>query len=160
MFEHLEEKEAVKIATLIEENGYLFYTHLAKRTDDKDLKAVLKKLAYEEKKHKRILENKYYPEAGFGETITDEEIDIEEYVEKTTDPKVFTLNIDMEKLVDAIDSPKKAILLAVQAERYASEYFEGMAGKASTEDGRRMYKELADEERHHIDMLETLIKTL
>jgi rubrerythrin len=158
VFEHLEEKEAVKIASLIEKNGYAFYTHLAERAEDRDVKATLKKLASEETRHMKLLEDKYYPEAGFGDLITEEEIDIEEYVNKTTDPKVFTLNIDMERLVHTIDTVHKAILLAMHAERYAAEYFEGVAEKASTEDGKRIYKELADEERKHARELEALLE--
>ncbi|MEE9591452.1 MAG: ferritin family protein, partial [Thermodesulfobacteriota bacterium] len=93
LFEHLEEKEAVKKASLIEKNGYAFYAHLAERAEDRDIKVTLKKLASEEKRHMKVLEDKYYPEAGFGDLITNEEIDIEEYVNKTMDEKVFTLNI-------------------------------------------------------------------
>ena len=73
--------------------------------------------------------------------ITEEEIDMEEHVDHTTNPKIFALNIDMEKLVNSIDSVRKAVLLAVQAERYAAEFFEGLAEKAETEDGRQYVPE-------------------
>jgi rubrerythrin len=159
LFEHLEEKEAVKKASLIEKNGYDFYAHLAERAEDRDIKVTLKKLASEEKRHMKVLEDKYYPEAGFGDLITNEEIDIEEYVNKTMDEKVFTLNLDMEKLVHTIDTVHKAILLAMHAERYTAEYFEGMAEKTSTEDGKKIYKELADEERKHARELEVLLES-
>lgn len=160
IFEHLEEKEAVETASLIERNGFAFYSILADRTDDKKVKAVFKKLAKDEKKHIKILENKYYPEAGFGEQITDEEIAIENYVSRSADPKIFTEEIDVEKLIRAIDNIKKAVMLAMHTERYASEYFEGMAKKASTKEGAAMYKELADEERMHAKELEVLFKSM
>lgn len=159
-FEHIEEKEAVEIASLIEKNGFAFYSILADKTEDKNIKTVLKKLAKDEKRHMKILENKYYPEAGFGEQITDEEIAIEDYVSRSTDPKIFTEEIDVKKLVHAIDSIKKAVMLALHTERYASEYFEGMAKKASTKEGAEMYKKLADEERTHVKELEAVLKSM
>jgi rubrerythrin len=70
------------------------------------------------------------------------------------------LNIDMEKLVNSIDSVRKAVLLAVQAERYAAEFFEGLAEKAETEDGRRMYQSLVEEEKGHARALVALLDTL
>lgn len=159
-FEHLEEKEAVEIASLIEKNGFAFYSILADKTEDKKIKAVFRKLAKDEKKHMKILEAKYYPEAGFGEQITDEEIAIEDYVSRSADPKIFTEEIDVGKLVHAVDSIKKAVILAIHTERYSAEYFEGMAKKASTQDGVKMYKELADEEREHVKVLEDIMKSM
>jgi len=159
MFEHMEEKEAVKIATRIEENGYAFYTLLAKKADDKKVKEVLKRLAAEESRHMKVIEEKFYPQAGFSDIITEEEIDMEEHVDLTADPRIFALNIDIEKLVHSIDSVKKAILLAVQAERYAAEFFESMAGKATTEEGKRMYLSLVEEERGHAKALAALVET-
>ena len=44
-FEHLEEKEAVEIASLIERNGFAFYSILAEKAEDKTVKAAFKKLA-------------------------------------------------------------------------------------------------------------------
>src|SRR3990167_10849508 len=102
-FEHLEEKEAVEIASLIERNGFAFYSILADKVEDKTVKDVFKKLAKEEKRHINALERRYYPEAGFGEQITDEEIAIEDYVSRSADPKIFTEEINVERLVHAID---------------------------------------------------------
>ncbi len=160
MFEHMEEKEAVKIATLIEKNGYAFYKHLAKKTEDKGIKAIMERLAAEEARHMKVIEEKFYPEVGFGDLITEEEIDMEEHVDHMTNPKIFAMNIDMEKLVHSIDSVRKAVLLAVQAERYAAEFFEGLAEKAETEDGRRMYRSLVEEEKGHARALVALLDTL
>ena len=160
VFEHLEEKEAVEIASLIERNGFAFYSILADKVEDKTVKDVFKKLAKEEKRHINVLEKRYYPEAGFGEQITDEEIAIEDYVSRSTDPKIFTEEINVERLVHAIDSVKKAVILAIHTEKYASEYFEGMAEKATTKGGAEMYKELADEERGHVKVLEDIMKSM
>ena len=42
MFEHIEEKEAVKTAALLEVNGYRFYKLLAEKTENKQAKTVLR----------------------------------------------------------------------------------------------------------------------
>lgn len=159
-FEHLEEKEAVEVAALIEKNGFAFYSLLSDRAEDTMMKAVFKKLAKDEKKHLKMFEKKYYPDAGFGEEITEEELAIEDYVARTADPKIFTEEMDVEKLVHAIDSMKKAVVLAIHTEKYASEYFEEMARKASTEEGADMYRKLAQEERGHAKELEAALKSL
>lgn len=160
IFEHLEEKEAVEIASLMKRNGFAFYSMLAYKTDDKKVKAAFKELAKDEKRHLKILEKRYYPEAGFGEEVTEEEITIEDYIYRTADPKIFTEEIDVEKLVHAIDSVKKAVMLAIHTEKYSAEYFEGMVEKASTKQGVAMYRELAEEERGHVKVLENILKSV
>ncbi|KKR30325.1 MAG: hypothetical protein UT63_C0102G0004, partial [Candidatus Gottesmanbacteria bacterium GW2011_GWC2_39_8] len=87
VFEHLEEKEAVEIAALIEKNGFAFYSILADKTKKKSIKAVFKKLAKDERRHMKILEDKYYPEAGFGEQITEEEL--KQLLETKTNPIAY-----------------------------------------------------------------------
>ncbi|MEK7803988.1 MAG: hypothetical protein AAB251_06260, partial [Deltaproteobacteria bacterium] len=62
--------------------------------------------------------------------------------------------------VAVIDSVKKAVQLAIHTERYASEYFKGMAKKASTKEGAAMYTELAAEEMEHAKKLDAILKSL
>ena len=49
LFDHIEEKEAVERAALIEKNGITFYTLLAEKITDKGMKAVIKRLMEDEK---------------------------------------------------------------------------------------------------------------
>lgn len=161
VFEHLEEKEAVKTAAIIEVNGYAFYTLLSKKAEDKEVKAILKKLAEDEKRHLRVIENKFFPEAGFpAEDITDEELEIEEYVERSARADIFTKKINVDDLVKVLDSPKKALLLALDTERHSVEFFTEMARKAETEDARTIYRELVDEEAAHVRQIEGLIASV
>lgn len=159
LFDHIEEKEAVERAALIEKNGITFYTLLAEKIADKGMKAVIKRLMEDEKKHLRIIENKYFPEAGFPIDVTDEEIEIEKYVKRNT-PDLFTKRINIEKLVALVNEPKKALLIALDTEVHSAEYFENLAKRATTEDGRKIYKELAEEERGHVRDIEELLKSL
>ncbi|MCK4847260.1 MAG: hypothetical protein KAS88_06250 [Deltaproteobacteria bacterium] len=160
MFEHFEEKEAVEKAALIEKNGKKFYSLLIDKIDDENITSVLKELLYDEGKHLEILEKKYFPEAGFSDEITEEEIEIEKYVEERGVPDMFTRRINIEKLVDAIDEPKKALLIALDTEVHAVEFFEDLAKNAKTPEGRKMYKELAEEERTHVGHIKGLLSQI
>jgi len=159
LFDHIEEKEAVERAALIEKNGIAFYTLLAERVNDKGIRAVIKRLAADEKRHLRIIENKYFPEAGFPIEVTDEEIEIEKYVKKNT-PDLFTRRINIEKLFALVTEPKKALLIALDTEVHSAEYFENLAKRAMTEDGRKIYRELAEEEKGHVRDIEEILESL
>ncbi len=156
----IEEKEAVKIASMIERNGMAFYSRLANEVEDGGVKHVLERLVDDEKRHARTLEEVYYPDAGFGEEITEEEVDLEDFVSKNKDPAIFTRNIDIDKVVGALKGVREALLFALHTERFSVDYFEEMSEKAGTERGRQMYKRLADEERGHVELVEDLLRSL
>lgn len=156
-FDHLEEKEAVKKAALIEQNGHRFYTLLAANTDDRDAQAVFKRLAADETKHLKVIEKRFFPEAGLGEHITDEELALEEYIEGSGASDIFTRRIDVDALVKLIDHPRKALIVALDTERYSVEFFEELSRKAGEEEARNLYKELAEEERSHVRDIEDLL---
>src|SRR3972149_5091285 len=78
VFEHMEEKEAVEEAALFEKNGLKFYSLLFEKIKDQRIRKVLKMLLGDEKKHLKVIEEKYFPEAGFSsDEITEEEVEIE-----------------------------------------------------------------------------------
>lgn len=159
VFDHIEEKEAVEKAALIEKNGIAFYSLVLEKIDDKKIKSSLKKLIGDEKKHLKKIEKKYFPEAGFDEElVTEEELEIEEYVKKLGVPDIFARRINIERLVKAIDEPKKALLIALDSELHAANYFEDLSKKARTAEGRKIYGELAAEEKEHANHIEELLK--
>ena len=158
VFEHMEEKEAVEEAALFEKNGLKFYSLLFEKIKDQRIRKVLKMLLSDEKKHLKVIEEKYFPEAGFSsDEITEEEVEIEKYVKRLGIPDIFARRINIERLVELIDGPKKALLIALDTELHAAEFFKKMADRASTEDGRRMYLELSEEERTHAGHIEELL---
>ena len=155
MFEHIEEKEAVKTAALLEVNGYRFYKLLAEKTENKQAKTVFKRLAEDEKRHLKLIETKFFPEAGFNEQITEEEI--EDYLEKEGRADMFTKRINVDELVRLIDDPKKALMVALDTEIHSVDYFDNLSARSRTEEGRRRYSELANEERSHVVQIEAMI---
>jgi len=154
LFDHLEEKEAVKTAALIEQNGYNFYTYLAERTTDGDAKALFKRFAEEELGHLKVIEKVFFPKAGFTDLITDEELAIEKYLEKTEAADIFTKRINVEALVKAIDNHRKALLIALDTERHSVEYFGELSKRCNTPEGRRLYEDLMEEEKQHVLLIE------
>ncbi len=157
-FDQFEEKEAVKKAALIEENGYKFYSIMTDRTEDPDTKAVFASLAADELKHKSVIENKFFEAAGLGEQITDEELALEDYLNKEDAGDIFTKRIDVEELIKILDHPRKALIVAFDTERYSVNLFEGLAKGAKTEEGRKMYQSIAEEEKAHVELIEALLK--
>lgn len=157
VFEHLEEKEAVKRAALIENNGYRFYTLLAARVSDARTKAILKKLADDERNHLKIIETKFFHEAGFSDQITEEEVEIEDYIERSGDVDIFSKRIDVEALLATLDTPKKALTVALDTEKHSVRYFEEMARRSRTDEGRKIYLELVQEEKSHVAQVEMML---
>ena len=157
MFEHLEEKEAVKTAALIEINGYRFYRLLADRTENMEVKAVFKKLADDEKKHLKMIETVFFPEAGFTEQLTEEELEIDEYLERVGRGDLFTKKVNIDELVASIDTHDKAVRFALDTERHSVHFFNHFSVKAGTEEGRRIYRDLAEEEMSHVSQLEAML---
>jgi len=127
MFEHMEEKEAVKTAALLEVNGYRFYKLLAEKTENKEARTVFKKLADDEKRHLKLIETRFFPEAGFSDQITEEEIEIEDFIEKEGRADIFAKRINVDDLVRSIDDPKKALKVALDTEKHSVKYFEGLS---------------------------------
>jgi len=156
-YEHFEEKEAVKIAARIEVNGLTFYTILADRVKDRDVKAILNDLARDEKKHLRVIEAKFFPRAGFGEQITDEEVAMDASIERSGEADIFTRHVDIEEVINTLGTPEKALELALEAERYSVEFFTDLSKRAETADSRAIYEDLADEETRHVAKVEGLL---
>ena len=161
VFENIEQKEAVMRAALIEVNGYRFYKRLADRVEDYGTRDALLSLARDEKKHLEIIERKFFPEAGFSEDqITDEELVIEEHVEKSGAADIFTRRIDVNALLKCMDTTRKALILALDTERNSVKYFDELAGKAESKEAKDIYLNLVDEERRHVALIEGLIAAL
>ena len=81
-------------------------------------------------------------------------------MERSSRADIFTKKINVDDLVKILDSPKKALLLALDTERHSVEFFTAMARKAETEDARRMYMELVDEEVAHVKQIEELLASV
>ncbi|MFQ5479741.1 MAG: ferritin family protein [Thermodesulfobacteriota bacterium] len=156
-YEHFEEKEAVKIAALIETNGLKFYNILGGRVTDPEVKTIISNLARDEKQHLQVIEKMFFPRAGFTEQITDEEVAMEANIESSGQADIFTKHVNMEEVINALGTPVKALELALEAEKYSVTFFTELSEKAETQESRRLYEELADEEKRHVAKVEGII---
>lgn len=157
-FEHLDEKEAVKRAALLEKNGYKFYTLLQDKTANKDVKKAFKGLAKDELRHLRLFEKRFFPGAGFSDDlVTEEEAAIEMNLEKAGSSDIFTKRVDVDALVRAIKDTRGALITALYTERHSVEYFEALAKDAVGPEAKKLYSGLADEERGHVAEIEALL---
>jgi len=157
LFDHLEEKEAVKRAAMIEENGRRFYTLLAEKSKDPETKALFAKFANDELTHLREVENNFFPDAGFTEYVTEEELAIDEYLEKTGAGDIFTKRIDIDALVKLLDEPRRALIVALDTEKHSVEYFEELSQRCTTPEARDLYRQLMEEEQNHVAQIELLL---
>ncbi len=95
-------REMLKLALKIEENGYKFYTYMAKKMESKEMKNLFTFLADEEVKHKRIFE---VMSAKLGDYKLVENLPAEylDYLRVYTNTGIFQQEMsekDMEKLAD------------------------------------------------------------
>lgn len=157
LFDHLEEKEAVLTAALIEQNGHRFYTLLAERTEDTETRLLFEKFASDELTHMKEVEREFFPDAGFTDLITDEELALEEYLERTEAGDIFTRRIDVDALVKVLDEPRKALIVALDTEKHSVEFFDHLATRCTTPEARELYRQLAEEERDHVAQIEKLM---
>ncbi len=131
--------EAVRIAFEIELGGMAFYTRAAKETSDPLLKELFGKFAGMEKEHMATLSRRYHAEVP---------------------PPSQDFKVDRAAIYAGIpnkpEDPANLFRIAIAFEKRAVKFFEervGATAQGSVE--RQLYKELAAEEREHVDLLTT-----
>ncbi len=132
-------KEAIRIAFEIELGGMAFYGRAAKEVQDPVLKELFGKFADMEKEHMATLSRRYHAEIP---------------------PPSQDFKVDRAAVYAGIASkpedPANLFRIAIAFEQRAVKFFEervGQTAEGSVE--RQLYKELAAEEREHVDVLTT-----
>jgi rubrerythrin len=131
--------EAVRAAFEIELGGMAFYGRAARETSEPVLKALFSKFADMEKEHMATLSRRYHAEIP---------------------PPSSDLKVDRAAVYAGIphrpEDPANLFRIAIAFEQRAVRFFEDRVSK--TPEGsveRELYKELAAEEREHVDLLTT-----
>ncbi|HET7824587.1 MAG TPA: FAD-dependent oxidoreductase, partial [Anaeromyxobacter sp.] len=131
--------DAVRVAFEIELGGMAFYGRASKETSDATLKALFSKFADMEKEHMATLSRRYHAEIP---------------------PPSADLKLDRAAIYAGIphrpEDPANLFRIAIAFEQRAVKFFEERVSKTpagSVE--RQLYKELAAEEREHVDLLTT-----
>jgi homotetrameric NADPH-dependent glutamate synthase len=131
--------DAIRIAFEIELGGMAFYTRAAKESDDPILKELFAKFSGMEKEHMATLSRRYHAEVPV----------------PSQDFKVDRAAV-YAGIPNKPEDPANLFRIAIAFEKRAVKFFEERV--ASTAEGsveRELYKELAAEEREHVDVLTT-----
>jgi homotetrameric NADPH-dependent glutamate synthase len=131
--------QAIRVAFEIELGGMAFYTHAARESSDPALRALFGKFAQMEKEHMATLSRRYHAEVP----LPSNEFKIERaaiYAGITSRP----------------EDPVNLFRIAIAFEQRAVQFFtQRGAGAAEGSVERELYRELAAEEKEHVDLLTT-----
>lgn len=154
--------EVFKIALNIEENGRIFYTAAAARTDNEAVKKIFQELGEEEIKHKERFTElmKDLPGAATGSTVWDPDNEIDQYLKMMADMHVFNQASDVEAMVEKLEGPEAALKLAMQFEKDSIIFFAEMQGLAESQEGRDNIGKLVKEEQSHLKRLAIQLRDL
>ncbi len=137
--------------------AYVFYIEASKKTQAKQFKDVLEKLAFEEKMHFQILEGQHHSLIKSEKWISTADIlkreGLPEIGEDMTD-----VHRDLIKEVHAADSVKKILDIAYRLEVEAFELFEREAGRTTSDEGKKIFQDLARFEEGHMRIIQEMIK--
>lgn len=135
-------QEIINFAVENEIEAFKFYSDVAKKVEDKNLKETFEDLAREEEKHKVYLKD--FLEGKLSEMNIE---DVADYgiAESVDEPKLST---EM--------AFSDAIALAMKKEQSAKEMYEKLANIADTEEQKNLFEELAKMEKMHKVRLEDI----
>ena len=143
--------EVVRAAKEVEKNGQRFYSTMAERADDPQLKELFAMLAQDEVEHLRRLnqlETKY--QDGL---FTDCEEEFLPYLNQFSDTKIFPDAERLEAVLKTDSADLQALDLAIEAEEKFAAYFLKASQLAQAEDGKDAFAWLAGEEVRHAKIL-------
>lgn len=139
--------------------SYVFYREASKKPEAGEHKKVLEDLALEEKKHFQILERQHHS------LITSEQwISLADVLKAEGLPEINEEMADVHsKLIDevkAADSLRVILDIAYRLEVEAFELFSGQVEIATSEDGKKIFRELAKFERGHMKQIDEMRQQL
>ena len=146
--------EILKTAILLERKGKAFYSSVAEKSDDPDVKNFFQLMANEEDEHIRFL-NEQFTHFIRNNKFKKTEIHVEE---EGTDELILT-NI-VKKKIAAASFEAAAISAAIDFETRAVKVYSDRAANATDPDEKQFYQFLADWESGHHKLLNEIDKEL
>lgn len=143
--------EVVRAAKEVEKSGHRFYSTMAERAVDSELKELFTWLAQDEVEHLKKLHQveEEYQDGAFAED--DEEF--LPYLNQFSATKIFPDADQLEAVLKTDTADVQALDMAIEAEEKFAEYFLKASKMATTEDGRDAFRWLASEEVRHANVL-------
>lgn len=137
--------------------AYVFYTEAAKKSEAKQFKDVLEKLAMEEKMHFQVLEGQHHSLVRSEKWISTADV-----LKMGGLPDINEEMSDVHReLVDEVrkaNSVKKVLDIAYRLEEEAFELFDREAKRSTSEEGRKVFESLSKFEEGHMRIIQEMIR--
>ena len=159
----LSDCEAVRVAINLEEDGFKFYTELARRVKEPKLREALCRLAADEEEHVRTFRQlgQHLTAEGQDCSWTDDEL-VTQYLRGLIQPGAFGGARDVKdtaELVRSLKNESDALLIGIQAEKDAILFYSEAYRLSVNEEGKKTFLKLAEEEKKHLVTLNQRIKS-
>ncbi len=149
--------ESIQLAVHIEENGYAFYTAVAKTTENKKIASVLSKLAEQELEHKRIFES-FIRESNAGIVFEPSSQEYDAYMRAFSQEYLFTEKILRKKMAEGFQNTSEVLSFAIGLEKDSIIFYEQI--RSGISDERKILDTIIEEETKHFVILNDLRKFL
>lgn len=135
--------------------SYVFYLEASKKPEAAEFKGMLEDLALEEKKHFQILERQH------NSLIKSEQwISLADVLKEKGLPEINEEMADVHKgLIEQVrkaGSARAVLDIAYRLEEEAHDLFDGQVEKTRSEEGKKMFRELAKFEAGHMKLIDQM----
>ena len=152
--------EAVTLGIQLEDDGYIFYSAVAKASVDHRVKNLFSYLADAEIEHKRVIREEIEP-LFVPEWYREEDQQLmSEYLRDIEEQPVFP---EPDKAVEFAKNMKdvhRAIDIGILAEERARDYFAFLRDRTQDAEGKNIFQRLHLEEIKHLELLQNLRKEI
>jgi len=153
--EHEKVLDILKQAILLEKRGFSFYSNVAEKTDDPDIRRVFQVMADEETLHVKFLSDQF---SNYDKTKSFVKADLPENVSDGIAGLV--LSEDVKNKISAAGFEAAAIAAAIDMEKRAIEIYSKQAEEATDPNEKELFAWLADWEKTHLKILNKLDEEL
>lgn len=150
--------EMIKIAIVLEEEGYDFYMNGIENTDG-DVHEFLLNAAGQELKHKEKF-SKLYDEMSAGKEDESEYLfdnEVAQYLGGLIERRVFDKKVDCK---DAFKDLKSAVKSSLNTEELTLKVYTELYKGVKHEEGKEMMNKIIDEEKQHVEYFKKLLVKL
>ncbi|HDL01471.1 MAG TPA: hypothetical protein ENH23_04485 [candidate division Zixibacteria bacterium] len=156
---HPDTLQALSTGIQAEVASYVFYIEAAKKANNDAQKEILQKLAHEEKDHFHILERQYDSLVKTEKWISTSDILKEEGLPEISED----MTNEHKSLIDEVtkaDSMEAILDIAYRLEVEAYDLFHGAVDMCDTDEGKKIFTELAKLEQGHMILIDEMRKKL
>lgn len=148
--------KAIREGMEIEKKGEAFYEAARGKVENPHGELTLGFLAREERRHREYLED-VLRAVGEGRSIVESPLPRRSSIDKD---EILGRMKEMGVNLQVPEENKEIVRRAMEVEKNSIDFYKGLAGRVGESDVRRVFKELAQEERNHLEWLEFIIDAL